>query len=145
MKQFLERGINCITYKNGAQVNIADYARMAVRTASQRAHLMGEGQMRQALGNPLIKISQHATACPLCVPWETRILIDDVYSGGTSADGDYPLLSEAMEAGLYHPNCRHGSGTYYRSWMKSHGNWRQSTGRCNWPTQSTRYNDISAL
>lgn len=42
------------------------------------------------------------------------MLIDDVYSGGTQEDGDYMLLSQAMELGLYHPNCRHGSDTYYR-------------------------------
>lgn len=42
-----------------------------------------------------------------------RVLIDDVYSGGTPSDGNYPLLSEAMAAGLYHPRCRHGAGTYY--------------------------------
>ncbi|MGN0527457.1 MAG: hypothetical protein ACI4IF_08475 [Acutalibacteraceae bacterium] len=40
-------------------------------------------------------------------------MIDDVYSGGTQADGDYMLLSEAMERGLYHPRCKHGCGTYY--------------------------------
>lgn len=42
------------------------------------------------------------------------MLIDDVCSGGTQEDGDYMLLSQAMELGLYHPNCRHGSDTYYR-------------------------------
>ncbi len=40
-------------------------------------------------------------------------MIDDVYSGGTQEDGDYMLLSEAMERGLYHPRCKHGCGTYY--------------------------------
>ena len=43
-----------------------------------------------------------------------KVLIDDVCSGGTQEDGDYMLLSQAMELGLYHPNCRHGSDTYYR-------------------------------
>ncbi len=41
------------------------------------------------------------------------MLIDDVYSGGSQEDGDYMLLSQAMEQGLYHPRCRHGLGTYY--------------------------------
>lgn len=31
----------------------------------------------------------------------------------TQEDGDYMLLSEAMERGLYHPRCKHGCGTYY--------------------------------
>ncbi len=41
------------------------------------------------------------------------MLIDDVYSGGTTDDGDYMLLSQAMAEGLYHPRCRHGSATYF--------------------------------
>ena len=113
MKEFTERGIDSIVYSNGAHVNIADYAGMAIRTASLRANLMGAGEFRQQLDEHLIQITKHGTACSLCVPWETKILIDDVYSGGTEADGKYPLLSYAMEKGLYHPNCRHGSGTYY--------------------------------
>ena len=113
VKDFLERGIDCITYKDGRKVNIADYAGMSVRTASLRAHLMGEGQFRQALGEHLIIITKHNTACPLCQPWERKILVDDVYSGGTPGEAPYPTLSEAMDAGLYHPRCRHGNGTYY--------------------------------
>ncbi len=114
VKDFLERGINCIEYKDGRRVNIADYCRMAVRTASQRAYMTGQGEVRKRIGNPLIIITKHNTSCKLCKPFERKVLIDDVYSGGTKADGEYMLLSEAMEKGLYHPNCRHGSDTYYR-------------------------------
>ena len=113
IQKFTERGIDSIVYSNGARVNIANYAGMAIRTANLRANLMGSGEFRQQLGEHLIQITKHGTACPLCIPWETKILIDDVYSGGTRADGNYPLLSDAMEQGLYHPNCRHGNGTYY--------------------------------
>lgn len=112
-KDFLQKGINCIEYKNGSRVNIASYSKMAVRTANQRAYLQGEGEFRKKIGNPLIKISKHGTACKLCQVWEGRILIDDVYSGGNSKDGKYNLLSEAMEQGLYHPNCEHGLSTYF--------------------------------
>ncbi len=114
VKDFLERGINCIEYKDGRRVNIADYCRMAVRTASQRAYMTGQGEVRKRIGNPLIIITKHNTSCKLCKPFERKVLIDDVYSGGTKDDGGYMLLSEAMEEGLYHPNCRHGSDTYYR-------------------------------
>lgn len=112
-KDFLSRGLNSIEYSNGTRVNIANYAKMAVNTANQRAYLKGEGEFRKKIGNPLIKISKHGTACKLCQPWEGRILIDDVYSGGSSKDGKYMLLSAAMDQGLYHPNCRHGLNTYY--------------------------------
>lgn len=113
IEEFEKRGLHCIEYSNGSYHDIADYADMAVKTASQRAQLMGEGEFRKKIGNSLIKISKHGGTCPLCAKWEGRVLIDDVYSGGTPADGSYPLLSEAMAAGLYHPRCRHGAGTYY--------------------------------
>lgn len=113
IEDFAKQGIHCIEYADGSMRDIADYADMAIKTASQRAFLMGEGEMRKKIGNTLIRISKHGGTCPLCAPWEDRVLIDDVYSGGTANDGAYPLLSEAMAAGLYHPRCRHGCGTYY--------------------------------
>lgn len=112
-KDFLEKGINCIKYANGAYVNIASYAEMVVRTSGKRANMVAEGARNQEWGVHTIKITQHGSTCELCSPWQGRVLIDDVYSGGTRADGQYPLLSEAMAAGLFHPNCRHGSGTYF--------------------------------
>ncbi|MBS4534987.1 capsid protein [Clostridium sp. D2Q-14] len=112
-KDFLEKGIDAITYADGKKVNIASYAEMALRTANHRAYLMAEGKKRQEMGNPLVVVSAHATACELCVPWQGLILIDDVYSGGKKEDGPYPLLSEAMEAGFLHPQCRHNLSTYF--------------------------------
>lgn len=113
VKDFLERGINCIEYRDGRRVNIADYTSMAVRTANQRAYMVGEGEFRKSIGETLVIISHHTTACKLCRPFERKVLIDDVYSGGKPGDGDYMLLSEAMKLGLFHPRCRHGLGTYY--------------------------------
>lgn len=112
-KDFLDKGINCIRYSNGAMVNIASYAEMVIRTSSKRAMLTAEGLRNQEWGVTTIQITQHGSTCPLCSPWQGRVLIDDVYSGGKAEDGPYPLLSHAMEEGLFHPNCRHGSGTYF--------------------------------
>lgn len=110
---FLARGFNCIEYKNGSRHNIADYCDMAIRTANKRANLMGEGEMRKKLGNSLVYISKHGGACDKCSPWQGRVYIDDVWSGGKKEDGRYPLLSTAIEGGLFHPRCQHGSSTYY--------------------------------
>ena len=124
--EFAARGLNCIKYSNGARHNIKNYALMAVRTAETRAMLMGEGKARQELGETLVQITKHKTACPLCQPFEGKVLIDDVYSGGTwenskEAYEKVPrakraavrFMSEAMKEGLYHPRCRHGLGTFY--------------------------------
>lgn len=112
MKDFAKRGINCIEYKDGRRINIADYARMAVRTASQRARLMAEGDFRKRLKRTLVKITKHGTSCKYCKVYEQQILVDDVYSGGVP-DGKHELLSSAMSKGLFHPNCRHKAPTYY--------------------------------
>lgn len=112
-KDFLARGFNCIEYKNGTKHNIADYCDMAIRTANKRANLMGEGEMRKKLGNSLVYVSKHGGACDKCTPWEGRVYIDDVWSGGTEKDGEYPLLSTAIAGGLFHPRCHHGVNTYY--------------------------------
>lgn len=110
---FLKNGLNCITYSNGAVHNIVSYADMAVRTASKRAYLMGEGQKRQEWGVSTVILNKRFNACPLCMPFEGKVLIDDVWSGGTSKDGPYPLMSSAMAAGLYHPNCKDKHSTYF--------------------------------
>ena len=111
-KNFLSGGLNCVEYKDGRRVNIASYSEMAVRTASLRAHLMGEGDFRKSIGRSLVQVTTHGESCDGCANWEGKILIDDVYSGG-KPDGEHTLLSEAMAQGLFHPNCRHGLTTYY--------------------------------
>lgn len=112
-KDFLDKGINCITYKNGRKVNISSYAEMSIRTANQRVTLMGEGIKRDEYGVHTVITSNHTNTCPLCLPWQGRVLIDDVYSKGSSKEGRYPLLSEAMSLGFLHPNCRHHPTTFF--------------------------------
>lgn len=114
-KDFLKAGINCITYANGAHVNIASYTRMAVRTANKRVFLMGEGERRKEWGLSLVLVSQYSQCSPLCLPWQGRVFIDDVYSGGKVEDGDYPLLSQAIARNLFHPNCKHTMSTFFES------------------------------
>ncbi|HAT4146271.1 TPA: capsid protein [Clostridium perfringens] len=112
-KDFLEKGINSITYKDGKQVNIASYAEMCLRTASQRATFLGEGKKRDEYGIHLVVVTAHANTCKMCEPWQGKILIDDIFCHGTKNDGDYPLLSEAVGKGFLHPNCRHTLATYF--------------------------------
>lgn len=112
-KDFLKAGINCIEYANGARHTMKDYAKMAIQTANKRACLTGEGEMRQSWGISTVIMNKRANACPKCLPFVGKILIDDVWSGGKSSDGPYPLMSSAMAAGLYHPNCKDVHTTYF--------------------------------
>lgn len=115
-KDFLSAGINCIEYKNGRRVNIRSYADMAIRTANKRAYLQGEGAMRREWGIHTVILNKRTNACPLCMPFVGKIFIDDVWSGGTVEESEktgYPLLSEAIAQGLYHPNCQDSHTTYF--------------------------------
>lgn len=112
-KDFLSRGIQSIRYSNGTTHKMSDYADMAIKTAAKRAYLVGEGEMRDEWGEHLVVINPRVDACPDCMEFQGRVFIDDVYSGGSAKDGNYPMLSEAIAGGLYHPRCRDIHSTYY--------------------------------
>ena len=123
-KDFLRTGINCIQYKNGRRVNIATYAEMAIRTANKRAVLISEGDVRNVYGIHTVRISSYGGCSETCLPWQGRIYIDDVYSGGTKEEAQekkLPLLSDAIAGGLFHPNCKHRASTYFYDLKKSLG------------------------
>lgn len=86
---------------------------MAIRTANKRAYLRGEGEKRQEFGITTVVVNSRQGGCPDCAPYIGRVFIDDVYSGGSAKDGDYPLLSEAISGGLFHPRCKDSTSTYY--------------------------------
>lgn len=112
-KDMLNAGLNCVEYKNGARHTLSDYAEMAIRTANKRAYLRGEGEKRQAFGITTVVVNSRQGGCPKCAKYIGKVFIDDVYSGGTQADGKYPLLSNAIAGGLFHPRCKDSTSTYY--------------------------------
>lgn len=112
-KDFLAAGIQCVEYANGARHTLSDYADMALRTASKRAYLQGEGQKRQEWGIHTVIVNKRGNPCPKCLPFVGKVLIDDVWSGGSRRDGKYPLMSHAVECGLYHPRCKDSHTTYF--------------------------------
>lgn len=112
-KDMLSRGLACVEYANGARHTLADYADMAIRTASKRAYLTGEGEKRQEWGIATVIVNKRGNPCPKCLPFCGKVLIDDVWSGGKKSDGPYPLMSKAIAAGLYHPRCKDSHTTYF--------------------------------
>lgn len=112
-KDMLSAGLQCVEYKNGARHTLKNYASMAIRTAGKRAYLQGEGDKRKERGISTVILNKRGNACPLCAPFVGKVFIDDVWSGGKASDGNYPLLSSAMAAGLYHPNCKDSHTTYF--------------------------------
>lgn len=121
-KDFLKAGINCIQYKDGRRVNIASYAEMNIRTATKRAQLISEGEARKLYGITTVRISKYGQCSETCLPWQGKVYVDDVYSGGTKEEAKekkLQLLSTAISGGLFHPNCKHRSTTYFYDLKKS--------------------------
>lgn len=115
-KDFLSKGINNIEYANGAMVNIASYAEMAIRTANKRAYLQGEGTKRAEWGVHTVLVPNRGGGCPYCIKFQGKVFIDDVWSGGAEAESKetgYPLLSSAIKQKLFHPNCKDTTVTYF--------------------------------
>ncbi|MGN1155547.1 MAG: phage minor capsid protein [Agathobacter sp.] len=112
-KDFIAAGLNCVEYANGARHSLKDYADMAIRTASKRAYLQGEGTKRQEWGISTVIVNKRGNPCPKCLPFCGKVLIDDVWSGGSKKDGNYPFMSYAIQCGLYHPRCRDVHTTYF--------------------------------
>lgn len=69
-------------------------------------HIFSVTQRAKELGRDLVKISTHKTDCPLCKPWQGKILS---ITGKTKG---YPTLDEARTAGLFHDGCRHAMGLH---------------------------------
>lgn len=118
-KDMLSAGLNCVEYANGARHTLKDYADMAIRTATKRAYLQGEGAKRQEWGISTVIVNKRGNPCPKCLPFCGKVLIDDVWSEGNS-DGispvtglKYPIVSKAIAAGLYHPRCKDAHTTYF--------------------------------
>lgn len=113
-KDMIGAGLQCVEYSNGARHTLPDYAEMAIRTANKRAYLRGEGAKMQEWGISTVIINRRHGACGRCADFVGMVFIDDVYAGGKPSDhgGKYPLLSDAMKAGLFHPRCKDSSSLY---------------------------------
>lgn len=123
VQDFLNKGINCIVYRDGRRVNIADYVRMALRTTATRANIYGMSAKIRQLGYDTVLVSSYGMCSNTCLPWQGRPYIDDVFSMWDGeiqerSNGElwgkfhycgkwFLLLSTALHGGLFHPNCRH--------------------------------------
>ena len=98
-EKLAEKGVTGFQDKAGRQWNMRTYAETVARTGAMEAHLQGTANRLLEHGHDLVKVSTHAGACKLCVPWQGKILS---LTGKTEG---YPTLQETKEAGLFHPNC----------------------------------------
>jgi len=118
LNRFADMGVVDFVDERGRRWNIVSYTEMATRTAATRAHVAAYTQRLQEAGLNLVVVSDHQGACPLCRPWEGRVLrISPERAPRTvrvrDADGRRyrtrvaGTLADAVAAGLMHPNCHH--------------------------------------
>ncbi|GAA4175793.1 phage minor capsid protein [Gryllotalpicola koreensis] len=105
-QEFLENGVTGFTDKGGRDWTLTAYTEMAVRTAAQRASNNAHMQQMLAAGAELFTIPPDLHPCPLCFPWQGKIL---------SVKPDHradATIAEATAQGLFHPNCQHNLTMY---------------------------------
>lgn len=105
-EQLAERGVTGFKDRAGRMWNMRKYTEMVARTTTMEAHLQGTTNRLAEQGHDLVKVSTHRGACPLCQPWQGKIL------SITGKTPGYSTLEEAKAAGLFHPNCRHAYGLH---------------------------------
>lgn len=125
MTRFADRGITSFTDRAGRRWQLTSYAEMAVRTSVARAATEAHARTLTEAGVELVIVSTAPRECPLCRPWEGRVLTLTGPDGERTVEVEHAVddgrmvrvhvagsLDEARRAGLQHPNCRHSTSAY---------------------------------
>jgi len=120
LNHFAGRGITGMVDPRGRGWSMTAYADMTMRSATGRAVVDGGTDLLAGVGLGLVIVSNSPLECPLCRPWESKVLTLDPGPGArvvlarpaVGSQVTTPVrvagsLEEARAAGLYHPNCRH--------------------------------------
>jgi len=102
---FTRRGVTGFTDKSGRDWQLSSYVEMAVRTASVRAFNAARMEHVASQGGNLVYVTDDGHPCPLCLPWQNRVL-------AIVPDCDHPTVDDATATGLFHPHCRHALTEY---------------------------------
>lgn len=94
-------GLSALTDRAGREWSFDRYAEMLVRTRAVESRNAGLADKMLQNGYDLVQVSNHGSSHEACRVWEGAILS---LTGKTKG---YPTLQEAIDAGLFHPNCQH--------------------------------------
>jgi hypothetical protein len=106
LDRFADQGVSGFVDSAGRSWDLASYTEMAVRSATGQAAVQGHIDKLAANDRDLVIVSDNPDECEKCRPWEGQVL------SVTGRTPGYPTVAEAREAGLFHPNCRHGLGIW---------------------------------
>jgi hypothetical protein len=108
LKQKLQdNGLTALTDRSGRQWTLDNYTRMLARTKAVEARNQGLTNRMLGYGYDLVQVTNHRSEHPACAFWEGKILS---LTGKTEG---YPTLQQAIEAGLFHPNCQHAINVFH--------------------------------
>ncbi|VDG76172.1 Protein gp4 [Actinobaculum suis] len=122
INRYADLGVTGFTTKDGKRWRTDTYAEMTARTTLGRAALHAATTLFTDFGYPVVRVTTSPETCPLCAPWEHQLLALDGITGKRTFDHAVTgkpvtvnvkaTIREAQEAGLWHPNCRHGIDAY---------------------------------
>ncbi|MFE4328723.1 phage minor capsid protein [Streptomyces sp. NPDC056831] len=125
MQRWADEGITSFVDRAGRRWKLTSYAEMAVRTGVARAATESHMRTLEIAGVELVIVSNAPRECPLCRPWESKILAISGADGARMVEVEHATddgrmvpvrvagtLDEARRAGLQHPNCRHSVAAY---------------------------------
>lgn len=106
LNKLADRGITTFIDAKGRSWDMGSYVEMAVRTGTAQAAISGHIDRVQSLGHDLVIVSDSPEECPICRPWEGKIL------SISGKDPNYPGVATARAQGLWHANCTHTVGIW---------------------------------
>lgn len=125
LDQFAQRGVTGFVDRAGRGWDMRSYVEMATRSVVGRAAVDAHTDRLTAAGVDLVMVSDSPEECPLCRPWEGKILALTGAPGARTIEQEHTTdddrtvrvdvagtLAEARAAGLQHPNCTHRTSAY---------------------------------
>lgn len=115
-QELLDNNITSIKDKLGRNINIVSYASMVARSVVAETQNTCIKNLAKEHDKDLVKMTQHATSCKICQPYEGKI-----YSI-SGENNKYPALESVpgFSAGYnnVHPNCRHRIFVYVEKYNR---------------------------
>lgn len=125
MNRLADKGLTVFKDSAGREWSANAYAEMSLRTGFANVATAAHMQTLTENGVDLVIVSTAPRPCPLCAPWEGKVLsITGATTPGkhtvpSAIDYDATVtvqveatLDQARENGLHHPNCRHSLSMY---------------------------------
>lgn len=122
LDRLLSDGVRGFTDAAGRAWSLESYTEMAVRTVTGQAAVAGHVDQLTQAGLDLVIVSDSPRECPLCRPWEGKVLsisgqvgaviTPSVTTGEAVTVKVADTVAGAKAAGLQHPNCTHSLSAY---------------------------------